>query len=1492
MPGTTLPLAANRRSAIRYRPRLIPWLALLVVTALNATALPPGFTEVNLPRPDGQAFWNEAVGIAFSESGRMFVWERGGKVWIVDEHAPVPQPILDLSDEVLAWRDHGMLGFALDPNFDQTGRLYAMFVVDPYHLFNCDSPRLGVPQCVANYSPTVTWVPGDPQSPGYKKATIGRIVSYQAIRPAGDSDYHHASQVDYTSRKVLIGDTARTQPKSTGFPVLFESHAAGTLLFGDDGTLLASFGDGASYNFHDVGSIAETYFESALADGVIKPKENVGALRAQLVDSLSGKIVRIDPNTGDGIPSNPYYDGLAPREPRSRVWARGLRNPFRMTLRPDSGSHAPADGNPGVLFVGDVGFATWEDVNVVTSGGRNFGWPLYEGLDRHDGYYSAATNVYNLDAPNPLFGQPGCTLQYFRFVDLLEQDTLNTPAFLNPCSSFQPIPASAHPSLHARPIVDYLHHAPNTRWAAYAADGRALALPLGTAAPDGTTVTGAPFTGSASTGGVWFQGTGFPSQYSNVYFHGDYSGQWIKAFVFAANNRLQSIEPFASGAGGVVTLGTHPSHDGLYYIAWTAFVRKVTYAPAGGRPPVAVASATPSYGQSPLTVTFSSNGSSDPDGGPITYLWDFGDSGSSTAANPQHTYTTGQSTPLNFTATLTVRDAQGLVNQRSLLISANNTPPSAEITSPIDNGKYSMTGPTVVSLQAAVGDAQTPPAQLTCQWQEVLYHNQHEHTSPFINSCSASAAITPIGCNGQSYSYGFRLWVFDAQGLSGTDEVRLFPDCPADTTPPSVPSGVVATPVSASQIAVNWTASTDAGTGVGGYRVFRNGTLVGSPTATTFTDTGLAANTQYSYTVTAVDNGIPPNQSATSAAATATTLPAQPDTTPPSVPTGVQATPLSTSQIAVNWTASTDAGTGVAGYRVFRDGTLVGSPTATTYTDTGLAANTMYRYTVTAIDRATPPNQSAASVTASATTFAVPTGLAIRVNTAGPAYTDSLGQAWAADSGFNTGNASTVGNAIANTVDDVLYQSERWDDAAAPELQYSFAVPNGTYLVRLHFAENFSGAFAVGARVFDVDVEGVRRFEDIDVFAAVGARAALVRSATVDVADGQINILFRHQTENPMVYAIEIIGQGGTVDTTPPTVPGGVVATPTSGSQITVTWTASTDAGTGVAGYRVFRDGTLVGSPTATTFSDAGLAANTLYRYTVTAVDGAVPPNQSGVSTTATATTLGPPPDTTPPSVPTGVLATPLSTSQIAVNWTASTDAGTGVAGYRVFRNGTLVGSPTATTFNDTGLTASTQYSYTVTAVDNATPANQSALSVAASATTFGVPTGFSLRINTAGPAYTDSLGQAWAADSGFNTGVVNTVGDAIANTVDDVLYQSNRWDDAAAPELQYSLTVPNGSYLVRLHFAENFSGAFAVGARVFDVDIEGVRRFEDIDVFAAAGARAALVRSTDRRRRRRSDQHPVPPPEREPDDPMPSRSSARAVVPPTPRRRACRAAS
>jgi Tol biopolymer transport system component len=149
----------------------------------------------------------------------------------------------------------------------------------------------------------------------------------------------------------------------------------------------------------------------------------------------------------------------------------------------------------------------------------------------------------------------------------------------------------------------------------------------------------------------------------------------------------------------------------------------------------------------------------------------------------------------------------------------------------------------------------------------------------------------------------------------------------------------------------------------------------------------------------------------------------------------------------------------------------------------------------------------------------------VRIDAGGPGAWDSKGHFWQSDRGFRGGSVSVFPRPIANTTDDLLYQTERWDQTAAPEMQYNISVPSGTYWVRLHFAENFPPNFAVGRRVFAVDMEGVRVFDNVDVFKEAGARTALVKSAAVNVTDGQLNIQFLHQVQNPIVDAIEVIGQ-------------------------------------------------------------------------------------------------------------------------------------------------------------------------------------------------------------------------------------------------------------------------------------------------------------------------------------------------------------------------------
>ncbi len=194
-------------------------------------------------------------------------------------------------------------------------------------------------------------------------------------------------------------------------------------------------------------------------------------------------------------------------------------------------------------------------------------------------------------------------------------------------------------------------------------------------------------------------------------------------------------------------------------------------------------------------------------------------------------------------------------------------------------------------------------------------------------------------------------------------------------------------------------------------------------------------------------------------------------------------------------------------------------------------------------------------------------------------------------------------------------------------------------------------------------------------------------------------------------------------DTQPPTVPSGLTVASATLSSITLNWGAVTDlpatGGTGVGGYTVYRNGVPVATVAGAAYTDTGLMAATVYSYQIAAFDNATPVNTSALSAALSATTLA---DTQAPTVPLGLTVSNIAPASITLSWGTSTDlpnpGGTGVAGYYVYRNGARVATVTGTGYTDTGLKASTTYSYQVAALDKATPANVSALSAALSVTT------------------------------------------------------------------------------------------------------------------------------------------------------------------------------
>lgn len=707
---------------------------------LHAQSLAPGFVSSLVM--DG---WFSPVGATWDANGRMYVWEKAGRVWIVENGTRLATPLLDITQEVGNWADHGMLGFALDPDFLSNGRFYVMYVVDRHHLLYHGTP---------DYGPFVN---------DFGSATIGRITRYTAIGPSFTS-------TDLNSRAILLGESI-----TTGAPILYNTHGVGTLLFAPDGTLIATIGEAASAASADVGSATESYYAQGLNDGIITPAENVGAFRAQLINSFSGKVLRMDPNTGDGVPSNPFYDPAQPRAPRSRVWAMGLRNPFRMTHKPGTGSTNPSVGDVGTLFIGDVGWYTWEEMNVCTEAGQNFGWPLFEGFSTPAGYPDV--NTENLDAENPLYNGVSCTQRYFRFKDLLKEDTpVHVNGHPNPCDAGQQIPNYIPRFFHSRPSIDW-QHGNRSRCGAFSGND---ATTFDLDDPQ-SPVPGPRFGGNAPVAGPWRTWSGFPAQYQNSAFHADYALGWIRRFVYDAQGKVQSVHDFASGLGMISWMGEGP--DGcLYYLKYGtgAELRRICNTTTVNLPPVAVATQSIQYGPGPLSVSFVGNGSSDPEGGPLTYLWNFGDGGStSSLPNPNRTFTAPPGQPAMYTVTLTVTDNIGQQATKQLIVSVNNTPPNVSITG-FNNGAFYPVGTdTTFQLTANVTDAQHGPAQLTYAWQTTLVHGNHEHPGPINSFVSGSMVTSGEGCDGETYAYRVDLRVTDAHGLFGTASKQLYPRCHA-----------------------------------------------------------------------------------------------------------------------------------------------------------------------------------------------------------------------------------------------------------------------------------------------------------------------------------------------------------------------------------------------------------------------------------------------------------------------------------------------------------------------------------------------------------------------------------------------------------------------------------------------------------------------------------------------------------------------------------------
>ena len=268
----------------------------------------------------------------------MFVSEQRGTVRVVQNGQLLATPFLDITSRVNFMQDRGMLGVAVHPNFPATPYIYVSYTYDPAETLS--RTGLAGPDGSGNRVARVSRFTADPAT-GFNTAIAGSEVVLVGTNSTWANISH--PELDSTDNMSLAPSGGMNGELQDILIADSRSHTVGNVAFGPDGKLYVSNGDGASF-------------------GRVDPR----AARTLSLDSLSGKLFRIDPITGDGLADNPFFNG-DPDANRSKVFNYGLRNPFRFAF-------SPTTGDP---YIGDVGWNTWEEINAGR--GKNFGWPFYEG---------------------------------------------------------------------------------------------------------------------------------------------------------------------------------------------------------------------------------------------------------------------------------------------------------------------------------------------------------------------------------------------------------------------------------------------------------------------------------------------------------------------------------------------------------------------------------------------------------------------------------------------------------------------------------------------------------------------------------------------------------------------------------------------------------------------------------------------------------------------------------------------------------------------------------------------------------------------------------------------------------------------------------------------------------------------------------------------------------------------------------------------------------
>jgi len=584
------------------------------ISSATAATLPTGFEERTVV-----SGLTEPTAVDWAPGVGMLVAEKRGRVRVVTAAGTLAsKPLVDISGHVNTAGDRGLLGIAVDSSFASNRFLYLLYTYDAKTSAS-DQPK----------SSRLTRVTVNPDNTTASGETV--LLGSHPTQPC-----------------PLPANNVDCIPSDGG------SHSIGTVRSAPDGTLWIGSGDGANY-------------------GGVDPR----AVRTHDEQSFSGKLTHIDRN-GLGLPGHPFcpeVDNLT--QVCTKVWAKGFRNPFRFTIRPN--------GRPAV---GDVGWGSWEELNLAQPG-RNYGWPCYEGTKPVGGYSN----------------EPTCK-------------ALSSSAVTMPDHFY------AHGS--------------------------------------GSSIIGGP---------TYPVGGPYPDEFDGDIFFGDYVQGFIKRLELDGSGKPTGTKDFATDWFGV---DIEQRNGELYYVNFgqgsgTGSVVHVAYSPNNATP-IAVASATPMFGASPLKVAFKGSGSTDPDGDTLKYEWDFGDGTPKSATrDPSHIYMKGG----NFDARLKVTDTKNASSTATVRISVNNAPPVVTLAAPLDGSKYRDGVPVQLSGSATdPDDGALADAKLS--WNVALVHGTHLH--PFSTLTGKKATFTPTTDHDADSFYRVTLTATDSDGATASKTIVLRPE--------------------------------------------------------------------------------------------------------------------------------------------------------------------------------------------------------------------------------------------------------------------------------------------------------------------------------------------------------------------------------------------------------------------------------------------------------------------------------------------------------------------------------------------------------------------------------------------------------------------------------------------------------------------------------------------------------------------------------------------